>query len=169
MFLCLEDSLKPTVLLVLDDETERTLMVPALASEGWDVAEGLTLDSALQVLSEGAQVVVLYERVAGGRGTELLAELHRRPLRAPVLFVTREPMDADAESEMRRAHGLHELLHEPLSPAVLVQHVRHALSSRPVPLDTLAEQMHRLRASYPRKLSARHFSSARTSSAPPVS
>lgn len=153
MFLCLEDSLKPTVLLVLDDETERTLMVPALASEGWDVAEGLTLDSALQVLSEGAQVVVLYERVAGGRGTELLAELHRRPLRAPVLFVTREPMDADAESEMRRAHGLHELLHEPLSPAVLVQHVRHALSSRPVPLDTLAEQMHRLRASYPRKLS----------------
>ena len=52
MFLCLEDSLKPTVLLVLDDETERTLMVPALASEGWDVADAIAEGKAVGMRTE---------------------------------------------------------------------------------------------------------------------
>ncbi len=147
------ETAKPTVLLVLDDETERSLVVPALTAEGWDVGEVQGPESALHALDQGAQAVIIYERVDGYRGTELLVQLHHRRVHAPVLFVTHEPMDADAASEMRRAHGLSELLSEPLSPAILVQHVRHALTARPVPLDALAEQMQRLKASYPRKLS----------------
>jgi DNA-binding NtrC family response regulator len=78
-----------TILLVEDDETARSFMVPLLRDDGYEVLEAGTLKAAHAAVDRGeADIVVLDVQLPDGYGPSLLERLSREQPHVQVIVVT---------------------------------------------------------------------------------
>ena len=78
-----------TVLLVEDDETARSFLVPMLRDEGYEVREAATLAAAHKAVDrDEADIIVLDVQLPDGYGPSLLERVNRELPGMPVIVVT---------------------------------------------------------------------------------
>jgi two-component system response regulator AtoC len=78
-----------TVLLVEDDETARSFLVPMLRDEGYEVREAATLAAAHKAVDrDEADIIVLDVQLPDGYGPSLLERVNRERPGMPVIVVT---------------------------------------------------------------------------------
>jgi len=78
-----------TVLLVEDDETARSFLVPMLRDEGYEVREAATLAAAHKAVDrDEADIIVLDVQLPDGYGPSLLERVNRERPGLPVIVVT---------------------------------------------------------------------------------
>src|SRR5438270_11187169 len=78
-----------TILLVEDDETARSFMVPMLRDEGYEVREAATLAAAHHAVDrDEADIIVLDVQLPDGYGPSLLERVSRERPGMPVIVVT---------------------------------------------------------------------------------
>ena len=117
----------PLVAVVDDDESVRESLPPLLESYGFGVAAFASAQRFLESSRLGdARCVVLDVTMPGMSGPDLHAELRRRGLETPVVFITAHGDDELCAGLMR--DGAVECLPKPFSEEALLQAVRAALA-----------------------------------------
>jgi signal transduction histidine kinase len=118
------------ILLVEDDDANRTILVEFLGSRGFRVEEAPTGAEALEhVAAESPDLVVLDIQLPGMDGFEVLARLRALPGERPALLaLTALAMPGDRERVL--AAGADAYLSKPASLAVLEREVRRLLAER---------------------------------------
>ena len=115
-----------TVCVVDDDPAIREGVARLLGAAGWRV---VTFDSAAAALASAdlssADCVVLDVQMPGMSGSELQAELARRAIDVPVVFLTARGDAATGVEAIK--HGAIEYLCKPVDDSVLIDAVRKAL------------------------------------------
>ncbi|MEQ9401570.1 MAG: ATP-binding protein [Longimicrobiales bacterium] len=119
-----------TILLVEDEEAVRHLLERALRRQGFTVVTATGAQDALRAVATGADPDVIVSDVSmpGQSGTELLAELRRRGVDAPVLLVSGHASDDLPAAEVHNA----DFLQKPFTPSDLASVLREILQREPV-------------------------------------
>jgi len=118
------------ILVVDDNSTCRNSIMKILQREGYDVREACSADGALEALNGHAfDLMVCDYRMPGKSGLDLLAELHHRHSRMPVLMVS---AFADSETLASASRlGAKGMLHKPFRRQELVDKAYQALHPPP--------------------------------------
>lgn len=113
---------KPSVLVVDDEPSIRTLLATALSLYGFSVTTAARAEEAIAALhSDDLSAAVVDVRMPGPSGLELLAYLRRDPARRdlPVVIFTGAELTDDEQAFVAR-HGAH-LLYKPESHVALIE------------------------------------------------
>jgi len=114
-----------TILLVEDDETARSFMVPLLHDAGYEVREADKLEAAHHILDRGeADLVILDVQLPDGYGPTLLDRLSREQPVMPVIVVTGYG-DIEMAVEAMKS-GARDFIQKPVDMARLLQSVNKA-------------------------------------------
>ena len=117
----------PAVCIVDDDEASRVGVARLLAAEGWPtVAFASAADALASPVLSRAQCVVLDVQMPGMNGTDLQAEMARRGIATPIVFLSARSDAPTGVEAMKR--GAFEYLAKPADADVLIDAVRQALS-----------------------------------------
>ena len=113
-----------------DEEAVRHLLERALRRQGFTVVTATGAQDALRAVATGADPDVIVSDVSmpGQSGTELLAELRRRGVDAPVLLVSGHASDDLPAAEVYNA----DFLQKPFTPSDLASVLREILQREPV-------------------------------------
>lgn len=117
--------------LIVDDETNiRQMMRITLEADGYDVEEAADGQTALELFGDGARfdAVVLDQRMPGMDGIETLKRIRRSAPDATILMVTAFGSIELAVDAMKA--GARDFLRKPLTPALLRDALRAALSKQ---------------------------------------
>jgi two-component system response regulator AtoC len=114
-----------TILLVEDDETARSFLVPMLRDQGYEVREAATLAAAHQAVDrDEADIIVLDVELPDGYGPSLLERVRRERPGMPVIVVTGYG-DIDMAVESMKL-GAMDFIQKPVDMARLIQAVSKA-------------------------------------------
>ena len=114
-----------TILLVEDDETARSFLVPMLRDGGYEVREAGTLAAAHQAIDrDEADIVVLDVQLPDGYGPSLLERVNRERPGMPVIVVTGFG-EIDMAVEVMKL-GARDFIQKPVDVARLLQAVGKA-------------------------------------------
>jgi DNA-binding NtrC family response regulator len=114
-----------TILLVEDDATARSFLVPMLRADGYEIKEAETLATANEVLDRGeADIIILDVELPDGYGPSLLDRINREQPGLPVIVVTGYG-DIDMAVEAMKA-GARDFIQKPIDVARLRQAVSKA-------------------------------------------
>jgi DNA-binding response OmpR family regulator len=119
---------QPTVLLIEDDDTVRSLMAMILVQEGYFVltaATGRDAVATLRQLGSAVDVVVLDVHLPDINGTDLCGCLRGLQPQLPVIVVSGEASPEEVAQLLR--FGAHRYLQKPVSPDELLSTVEAAL------------------------------------------
>jgi DNA-binding response OmpR family regulator len=119
---------QPTVLLIEDDETVRSLMAMILVQEGYFVLTAATGRDAIAILRQplsAVDVVVLDVHLPDINGTDVCACLRRLQPQLPVIVVSGEATPEEVAQLLR--FGAHRYLQKPVTPDELLATVEAAL------------------------------------------
>jgi DNA-binding NtrC family response regulator len=129
-----------TLLLVEDEETARTFMVPLLRDAGYDVLEADSLKGAYAVIERGeADIVILDVQLPDGYGPNLLDRVSREHPGVQVIVVTGYG-DIDMAVEAMKA-GARDFIQKPVDMARLLRSVDKAAE-----IVALTRELSRLRS-----------------------
>jgi DNA-binding NtrC family response regulator len=129
--------MKPTVLVVEDEEKLRRVMELQLKTAGFDVEQAGNVDEAMR-LADRADVIVTDLRLPGASGLELLAGLRKQDSHTPVIVMTAFSSIETAVEAMKA--GAVDFLPKPFSLDHLMTVVNKALELR-----TLRDENRQLR------------------------
>ena len=116
-----------TVCIVDDDEASRLGVARLLSAEGWPtVAFASAADALASPVLAHAQCVVLDVQMPGMNGTDLQAEMARRGIATPIVFLSARSDAPTGVEAMKR--GAFEYLAKPADADVLIDAVRRGLS-----------------------------------------
>jgi DNA-binding response OmpR family regulator len=119
-----------TILVVDDEESDRSMIIHALRSEGYEVIDAESYRDAMEAYSETAGISFLVADVAlpDGNGCALAMALQQQNPQLGVLFVS-----GHVGGEACRYYGLNvtdaHFLRKPFDPAAVVERVRRVLKS----------------------------------------
>ncbi len=122
--------MKPSVLIVDDEQVFRVLAESALASEGFEVRVASNLARARQEIDRAVpDVVLLDRRLPDGDGMDLLREIRAEGQSAPLVVLVTAYADIANAVEALRA-GAVDYLAKPVQPTDLLLKVKKALEVR---------------------------------------
>lgn len=120
---------RPTILVVDDDEQQRTLMQTALAREEYDVTQAGSGEDALRKMSIlSFDLVITDLRLPGIDGVQLVRDIRRRWPDIVVLVLTAYPSLESAVSCLRA--GVHDYLFKPCPVSEVKRSMREGLAKR---------------------------------------
>jgi CheY-like chemotaxis protein len=125
-------SKKTRILLAEDDDDFRWALADFLKEQGYEVTAAsngsIALEHIVQAMSDGEwpHVVVTDLRMPGVTGMELLRDLRKRGLSAPVVMISAFGDEGDRREA--KALGANAFLDKPLAPAHLQTVIRQVLN-----------------------------------------
>ncbi|MEW5747129.1 MAG: sigma-54-dependent Fis family transcriptional regulator [Nitrospirota bacterium] len=121
--------MKPTILVIDDEESIRYTFESFLAEEGYNVLAAESVDEAMGIISHTLFDVLFVDILMGGRsGIELLREVKERGMNCPVVMITGYP-NIDTASEAVR-FGAFDYLPKPVKQDRLLSVARLALQHK---------------------------------------
>ena len=121
--------MKPSILVVDDDENIREVIHAVLSQAGFQVVVAASGESALALLKRSRFALILLDvHMSKMSGLEVLADMKKIADATPVLMVTADSQTATVREAL--ALGCSGYIAKPFTPAALVERVRRVLPQK---------------------------------------
>jgi len=146
-----------TILLLDDDRSFRSLLLPLLQSRGYRVLEAGRVAEATALLTKKPDLIVVDGLLPDGDGAAFIKSLPESSRKVPLVFVSAFWKSLREHQTLQRELGVALIVHKPVAPETLCEQLDRLLGAHAAPKlsPELQAEMDKLHAEYGRELPAK--------------